>query len=152
MSVYFIAELETTNAAGIEPYRAAVPATIAQYGGRFLTRGGATQLVEGGLSGGVQDGVDDEEIEDGQDGSGANPSPSRAQGATRGLGRASTRGTATIRAIAAMTATSAVRSLTQPDRPCRGSQNTRASRRWTRPQVNMSWASLGITVFWPGPS
>jgi uncharacterized protein (DUF1330 family) len=48
MPAYFIAELETTNAAGIEPYRAAVPATIAQYGGRFLTRGGATQLVEGG--------------------------------------------------------------------------------------------------------
>jgi len=48
MPAYFIAELETTNAAGIEPYRAAVPATIAQYGGRFVTRGGATQLVEGG--------------------------------------------------------------------------------------------------------
>jgi uncharacterized protein (DUF1330 family) len=48
MPAYFIAELETTNAAGMEPYRAAVPATIAQYGGRFLTRGGATQLLEGG--------------------------------------------------------------------------------------------------------
>ena len=32
----------------MEPYRAAVPATIAQYGGRFLIRGGATELVEGG--------------------------------------------------------------------------------------------------------
>jgi uncharacterized protein (DUF1330 family) len=30
------------------PYRAAVPATIEQYGGRFLTRGGATELIEGG--------------------------------------------------------------------------------------------------------
>ena len=29
-------------------YGAAVPATIAQYGGRYLTRGGATELVEGG--------------------------------------------------------------------------------------------------------
>ena len=48
MPAYFIAELETTNNAGIEPYRAAVPATIAQYGGRFLVRGGATQLIEGG--------------------------------------------------------------------------------------------------------
>ena len=37
MPAYFIAELETTNAAGMEPYRAAVHATIAQYGGRFLT-------------------------------------------------------------------------------------------------------------------
>ena len=25
-----------------------VPATIAQYGGRFLSRGGATELIEGG--------------------------------------------------------------------------------------------------------
>jgi uncharacterized protein (DUF1330 family) len=48
MPAYFIAELETTNAAGIEPYRAAVPATIAQYGGRYVARGGATQLLEGG--------------------------------------------------------------------------------------------------------
>jgi hypothetical protein len=32
----------------MEPYRVAVPATIAQYGGRFLSRGGATELIEGG--------------------------------------------------------------------------------------------------------
>ena len=48
MPAYFVVELETTNPAGIEPYRAAVPATIAQYGGRYLARGGATQLLEGG--------------------------------------------------------------------------------------------------------
>jgi uncharacterized protein (DUF1330 family) len=48
MPAYFVAELETTNQARMEPYRAAVPATIAQYGGRFLTRGGATELIEGG--------------------------------------------------------------------------------------------------------
>jgi uncharacterized protein (DUF1330 family) len=48
MPAYFVAELETTNPAGMEPYRAAVAATIAQYGGRFLTRGGATELLEGG--------------------------------------------------------------------------------------------------------
>jgi uncharacterized protein (DUF1330 family) len=48
MPAYFVAEIETTNPAGMEPYRAAVPATITQYGGRFLTRGGATQLLEGG--------------------------------------------------------------------------------------------------------
>jgi len=41
VSTYFIAELEVTNPAGYEPYRAAVPATIAQYGGRYLTRGAA---------------------------------------------------------------------------------------------------------------
>jgi uncharacterized protein (DUF1330 family) len=48
MPAYFIAELETTNTAGMEPYRAAVPATIAQYGGRYVARGGATELIEGG--------------------------------------------------------------------------------------------------------
>ena len=47
MPAYFVAEIELTNPAAYEPYRVAVPATIAQYGGRFLTRGGATQLVEG---------------------------------------------------------------------------------------------------------
>jgi uncharacterized protein (DUF1330 family) len=48
MPAYFIAEIELTNPAAYEPYRAAVPATIAQYGGRYLTRGGAAELVEGG--------------------------------------------------------------------------------------------------------
>ena len=48
MSAYFVVELETTNLAGMEPYRAAVGATLAQYGGRFLARGGATELIEGG--------------------------------------------------------------------------------------------------------
>ena len=48
MPAYFVVELEVTNPAGMEPYRAAVPATLAQYGGRYLTRGGATQLIEGG--------------------------------------------------------------------------------------------------------
>ncbi len=48
MVAYFVVELETTNLAGMEPYRAAVGATLAQYGGRFLARGGATELIEGG--------------------------------------------------------------------------------------------------------
>ena len=47
MPAYFVVELEITNSTAMEPYRAAVPATIAQYGGRFLTRGGATELIEG---------------------------------------------------------------------------------------------------------
>ena len=45
MPAYFVAELEVTNPAGMEPYRAAVPATIAQYGGRYLTRGGSAELI-----------------------------------------------------------------------------------------------------------
>jgi uncharacterized protein (DUF1330 family) len=48
MAAYFVVELEITNMAGMESYRAAVPATLAQYGGRFLARGGATELIEGG--------------------------------------------------------------------------------------------------------
>jgi len=49
MPAYFVVELEITNSIAMEPYRAAVPATIAQYGGRYLTRGGATELIEGAL-------------------------------------------------------------------------------------------------------
>ena len=48
MSAYFVVELEITNPAAMEPHRAAVGATIDQYGGRFLARAGATELIEGG--------------------------------------------------------------------------------------------------------
>ena len=48
MPAYFVVELDVTNPTEMEPYRAAVPATLAQYGGRYLTRGGSTQLIEGG--------------------------------------------------------------------------------------------------------
>jgi uncharacterized protein (DUF1330 family) len=48
MPAYFVVGLDVTNSAAMEPYRAAVPATITQYGGRYLTRGGATELIEGG--------------------------------------------------------------------------------------------------------
>ena len=48
MPAYFCVELETHNPDGMAEYRAGVPATVAQYGGRFLTRRGATELIEGG--------------------------------------------------------------------------------------------------------
>ena len=48
MAVSFVVELEITNQAAVEPYRTAVGATIEQYGGRFLARAGATELIEGG--------------------------------------------------------------------------------------------------------
>jgi uncharacterized protein (DUF1330 family) len=48
MTAYFVVELDVRNMDAMAEYRAAVPATLAQYGGRFLTRGGATELVEGG--------------------------------------------------------------------------------------------------------
>jgi uncharacterized protein (DUF1330 family) len=47
MPAYFIAEIEVSNPAGYEPYRALAGASIAQYGGKFLVRGGPAELVEG---------------------------------------------------------------------------------------------------------
>jgi uncharacterized protein (DUF1330 family) len=41
-------EREQAGARAADADRAAVGATITQYGGRFLTRGGATELIEGG--------------------------------------------------------------------------------------------------------
>ena len=49
MAGYVIADDgPVTDQAGIDEYRAKVGATIAQYGGRFLVRGGETQSLEGG--------------------------------------------------------------------------------------------------------
>ena len=39
MSAYLIAEVEVTDPAVFEQYRAGVPATIAAYGGKYLVRG-----------------------------------------------------------------------------------------------------------------
>jgi len=47
MAAYVIAEVEVTDPAGFEEYRKRVPATIAQYGGKYLARGGATETREG---------------------------------------------------------------------------------------------------------
>jgi uncharacterized protein (DUF1330 family) len=47
MTAYVIAEIEITNPAGYKEYTIHVPATIAKYGGRFLVRGGAAEVLEG---------------------------------------------------------------------------------------------------------
>ena len=47
MPAYFIAEIEVTNPAGYDAYRPLAGASIAQYGGRFVVRGGKAELVEG---------------------------------------------------------------------------------------------------------
>ena len=47
MAAYVIADVEVTNPAGYEPYRALAGASIAQYGGRFVVRGGAAERLEG---------------------------------------------------------------------------------------------------------
>jgi uncharacterized protein (DUF1330 family) len=48
MPAYFVAEVEVINPQGYEPYRGLAGASIAQYGGRFVARGGKTELIEGG--------------------------------------------------------------------------------------------------------
>jgi uncharacterized protein (DUF1330 family) len=47
MVAYVLAEIEITNPDGYKEYTQVVPATIAQYGGRFLHRGGGVQALEG---------------------------------------------------------------------------------------------------------
>ena len=47
MSAYMIAEMQVTNAEGYETYRTQVGATIEQYGGTYVVRGGAVEAIEG---------------------------------------------------------------------------------------------------------
>ena len=47
MSAYLIAEIEVTDPETYEEYRRQVAATVEQYGGRFLVRGGAIHGLEG---------------------------------------------------------------------------------------------------------
>ena len=48
MVAYVIAEVDVQDSALYEEYRKLVPATIAQYGGKYVVRGGATETKEGG--------------------------------------------------------------------------------------------------------
>lgn len=50
MLAYVIANIEVLDAEGYEEYRRGVPATITAYGGRYLARGGATEVLEGNWS------------------------------------------------------------------------------------------------------
>ena len=50
MSAYVIADVEVLDSAAYEEYRQQVPATIAAFGGRYLVRGGALTVLEGGWS------------------------------------------------------------------------------------------------------
>ena len=47
MAAYVINDMEVTDAVAFETYRKLSPPTVAQYGGRFLARGGATRTIEG---------------------------------------------------------------------------------------------------------
>ncbi|WOH78903.1 DUF1330 domain-containing protein [Bradyrhizobium sp. BEA-2-5] len=48
MAAYVISEVEVRDGAAMEAYRTLAAQTIAQYGGRYLARGGAVEVVEGG--------------------------------------------------------------------------------------------------------
>lgn len=50
MAAYMIADVEVIDSIGYEEYRQKVPATIAAYGGRYLARGGATEVLDGSWS------------------------------------------------------------------------------------------------------
>jgi uncharacterized protein (DUF1330 family) len=47
MAAYLIGSLDITDLAGFAEYARQVPAVIAQYGGRYVVRGGAAEMVEG---------------------------------------------------------------------------------------------------------
>jgi uncharacterized protein (DUF1330 family) len=47
MTAYLIADVEVLDKVAYEEYRQKVPATIAAYGGRYIARGGATEVLEG---------------------------------------------------------------------------------------------------------
>ena len=47
MPAYVLAEIEIRNPDGYKEYTQTVPATITQYGGRFLVRGGTVEVLEG---------------------------------------------------------------------------------------------------------
>ena len=48
MAGYIIVDVEVIDPEAYERYKAAVPATLAAYGGRFLVRGGRAENLEGG--------------------------------------------------------------------------------------------------------
>ena len=47
MSAFLVAQLSVTDPTAFEDYRAAAPAVIARFGGRYLVRGGAVEILEG---------------------------------------------------------------------------------------------------------
>jgi uncharacterized protein (DUF1330 family) len=47
MAAYVIALINVTNQEGYAPYRDMATASIGKYGGRYLARGGASEVLEG---------------------------------------------------------------------------------------------------------
>jgi uncharacterized protein (DUF1330 family) len=51
MAAYVIALINVTDPDGYQGYRELAPPTIAKYGGRYLARGGRSELLEGDAGG-----------------------------------------------------------------------------------------------------
>ena len=47
MSAYIIVEIDIVDPASYEEYKALAGATVEQYGGKYIVRGGRTQVLEG---------------------------------------------------------------------------------------------------------
>ena len=47
MAAYLIADIDIIDPVGYAEYKAKAPATVASFGGRYLARGGATDILEG---------------------------------------------------------------------------------------------------------
>jgi uncharacterized protein (DUF1330 family) len=47
MAGYIIAEVDVQDPQGFDEYRERVPATLVPYGGRFVIRGGKSEVLEG---------------------------------------------------------------------------------------------------------
>jgi uncharacterized protein (DUF1330 family) len=47
MAAYVVADIQVTDVASYEEYRPLAGASIARFGGRFIVRGGAVDLLEG---------------------------------------------------------------------------------------------------------
>ena len=49
MAAYIIGRIEITNPEAYKEYVAKVPATVERHGGRYLVRGGASEVLEGSM-------------------------------------------------------------------------------------------------------
>jgi uncharacterized protein (DUF1330 family) len=47
MTAYVIVDIEVIDAAGYEEYKKLAPPTLAVYGGKYIARGGGTEVLEG---------------------------------------------------------------------------------------------------------
>jgi uncharacterized protein (DUF1330 family) len=50
MAAYVIIDIEVTNPVGYEEYKRLAPPSLAQYGGKYIARGGRTETLEGDWS------------------------------------------------------------------------------------------------------